>query len=201
MVSEKPSVYAIEHIPTGRKYVGSAANTSKRWSRHRAELAEGKHRNKHLQATWNRDGAAAFRWYVVAYVEASERIALEQRVIDLYGVTDPDRGFNKAAVAGVSYGGGNGGRPRSAEWLDNMAVGISKAADSRRLKIGDKCPQGHTIDGTYVRKRKGRTGRIHLGIRCQDCERTAAFQRARKRAGIPDEWPEHKHFNRRPVGG
>lgn len=195
MCTERAGVYVIEHVPTGRRYVGSTSNLSKRWSRHRQELRDGIHRNAHLQATWTRDGEAAFAWRVLAVTEPSERIALEQRAIDLWNLTDPERGFNRASVAGVSYGGG--AWERTPGWKDQQAVSQRQVQARRRLQVGDICPNGHTVDGTYVRRRKGRTGRVNVSLRCQDCARKEASDRQRTERGIPADWPKGKHFHRR----
>lgn len=176
---EKPAVYLIRHRVSGKVYVGSAGNLSKRWSRHRADLRAGKHPNRHLQAAWTRYGEAAFDWIVVAFVEVTERIALEQRAIDALGACDPERGYNRATVAGASYGGG------CRVWTDEMrakqAASQRARPDLRRLQVGDECPHGHVIDGTYTRRRVGRTGVVSHSVRCQDCAREEARERQRRK--------------------
>jgi hypothetical protein len=189
MSTERAGVYAIVHVPTGRMYAGSASNISKRWSRHRQELRDGTHRNAHLQATWTRDGADAFAWRLLAITEPGERIALEQRVIDALGLCDPERGFNRAAIAGVSYGG------TGRAWTDEQRAAASAAW--KRLRpaqpAGSRCPKGHVKDGTYTKRRPNGS----VKVLCQDCERQAARERARAARGIPLDWPPGTHFNRR----
>lgn len=186
---ERPAVYLIEHVASGRVYVGSAANPSKRWSRHRSELVRGIHRNKHLQAAWTLYGAEGFRWRVLAVIEPSMRIWLEQRAIDALEATNPERGFNKAAIAGVSYGGtGHTWTPEQRAYLS----ALNKLAKPLH-QPGTKCPRGHVKDGTYTRKRRNGS----VAIRCQECERQAARDRVRRQRGIPLDHPRYKHFNRR----
>lgn len=99
--TERPGIYAIEHL-SGKCYVGSASNISKRWSRHRADLRLGKHRNLHLQAAWDRDGEAAFTFRILEITE--DLTAREQHWIDALGVCDPGKGYNKAPTARSSRG-------------------------------------------------------------------------------------------------
>lgn len=99
--TERPGIYAIEHL-SGKCYVGSASNISKRWSRHRADLRQGKHRNLHLQAAWDRDGEAAFTFRILEITE--ELTTREQHWIDALGVCNPGKGYNKAPTARSSRG-------------------------------------------------------------------------------------------------
>lgn len=187
-------MYSITHLPTGRRYIGSTSNLSKRWSRHRQELRDGIHRNKHLQATWSRDGEQAFLFEVLAIVEATERIALEQRALDAFQTTDPARGFNRAAIAGVSYGGG--AWERTPEWRDRQSA-IQREMRPQAT-VGSTCRVcGAVKDGSYTKQRTGRTGRVSIQVRCQECVRKDARDRNRRKRGIPLEHPKGRHFNRR----
>lgn len=193
MSTERPGVYAITHLASGRSYVGSTTNLSKRWSRHRQELRDGIHRNAHLQAAWELYGAEAFAWRILAICEPAFRIELEQRFIDGWDLTNPDRGFNRAAIASVSYGGA--AWERTPEWRHMQA----QAWKLRRPphQPGAKCAKGHVKDGSYTRRMVGRTGLLRVKVRCQECERTSARERNRKARGIPTDHPRNKHFNRR----
>src|SRR5437764_4670377 len=94
MPSEKPGVYLLTCQPTGRVYVGSTNNLSKRWSAHRQHLRAGRHRNRALQAAWDEHGADAFSWRILFYVEPRVREAMEWMVVYALRATDPERGFN-----------------------------------------------------------------------------------------------------------
>lgn len=188
-MTERPGVYAIVHVGTGRVYVGSTSNLSKRWSRHRQELRDGTHRNAHLQAAWNLYGEDAFEWRVLVIIEPSERIWFEQRVIDAWKVTDPDRGFNGASIAGASYGG------TGRIWTDEQRLKASETQKTIKPAQGPGavCRHGHVKDGSYsVRRANG-----SIKIKCQECERTSARERQRRLRGIPTDHPIGKHYNRR----
>ena len=61
-------IYAIVHIETGRKYVGSAVNLTKRWNIHRHGLRNKKHHSAALQRAWDKYGEAAFSFEVLEVV-------------------------------------------------------------------------------------------------------------------------------------
>lgn len=58
-------IYEILHAPSGRAYIGSSDNVSRRLRAHRALLRRGDHDNVHLQRAWDRDGEAAFQFRLV----------------------------------------------------------------------------------------------------------------------------------------
>lgn len=105
---EKPGIYAIVHNSSGQRYIGSASNISKRWHRHRKDLSLGVHRNAHLQATWNKYGAAAFEFVVLELT--SDLVAREQYWIDHHEAYQ--HGFNGCPVARSSRGRTVGQRQR-----------------------------------------------------------------------------------------
>lgn len=47
-------IYAITNITDGKKYIGRAVNTDKRWEYHQWMLENNRHFNPHLQRAWNR---------------------------------------------------------------------------------------------------------------------------------------------------
>ena len=118
----------------------------------------------------------------------SARIEREQFWIDAMAATDPRRGYNRAAIAGVSYGGT--GHVKTADERARIAANQPRKPDP----VGSLCPKGHVKTGQY--RRPGKTQRI----RCQECERTASRERNRAKRGIPPEYPLRKHFNRRKGG-
>ena len=67
-------IYKIINIINNHFYVGSAVDLKRRKSRHFSELRNNRHNNKHLQAAWNKYGAAAFIFVVVEEVESSVNV-------------------------------------------------------------------------------------------------------------------------------
>jgi group I intron endonuclease len=101
-MTEKPGIYSITHIATGKIYVGSASNISKRWHRHRKDLRLGIHRNKHLQAAWTKYGEDAFVFNILELT--TELDTQEQFWMDHTGCTDPEKGYNNCPTARSSRG-------------------------------------------------------------------------------------------------
>lgn len=90
-------VYAIENIGRGSFYIGSSARIALRYTQHLSDLRCGRHRNPHLQNAFRRDGQAAFRLKVLAYVGAEDLVDIEQRLLDLHvGKTEC---YNVAPIA------------------------------------------------------------------------------------------------------
>ena len=89
-MTEKPGIYIIRHIESGKVYVGSASNISKRWHRHRKDLRLGRHPNKHLQAAWTMYGEDAFVFEILELT--GEFDAREQYWIDKTECLNSDKG-------------------------------------------------------------------------------------------------------------
>jgi hypothetical protein len=78
--TREPGVYAITHIPTGRRYIGSSTNPKARWRGHRAALRQGRHRNAALQADWSADGEEAFTFTILEEADDMSALrAIEER--------------------------------------------------------------------------------------------------------------------------
>lgn len=58
-------IYGIFHKESGRAYIGSAVNISRRWYRHRNELKSNTHHCLYLQRAWNKYGEEAFEFKVL----------------------------------------------------------------------------------------------------------------------------------------
>jgi group I intron endonuclease len=99
MLLNRSGVYVIEHVASGRRYVGSAVDVGKRWKEHRRQLATGRHHSPHLQRAWNKHGETAFAFHVIAWCPREHLIACEQMLID--GLRPA---FNCSPTAGSQLG-------------------------------------------------------------------------------------------------
>lgn len=96
-------IYKIEHIASGKVYVGSAIKLNIRFSSHRSALRLSTHPNIKLQRAWNRYGDASFTFSVLEYVDdVTELIGYEQYWIDR--LCAAEHGYNVAPTAGSSLG-------------------------------------------------------------------------------------------------
>jgi group I intron endonuclease len=76
-------IYAIRNIANGKVYIGQSTNIFARFSYHHSYLSRNKHRNKHLQNAWNKDGRF-FRFDILARCSESELDELEKYYIEKY---------------------------------------------------------------------------------------------------------------------
>ena len=65
MVKKICGIYSIQNLVDGKYYVGESINLNSRLSNHRSLLKYGKHRNKHLQAAWNKYGGDNFEFKII----------------------------------------------------------------------------------------------------------------------------------------
>ena len=75
-------IYAIVHLESGRRYVGSAADIGLRWWTHQNALSKGFHANAHLQRAWNKYGAEAFHFIVLEHCQNGDLLRREQIHMD-----------------------------------------------------------------------------------------------------------------------
>lgn len=89
-------IYAIKCVPTGKLYVGSAANCFSRNRVHRQKLELGKHVNRYLQAAWGKHGADAFVFEMLEECLVGELKQREQFWINKTRSGENKFGFNLA---------------------------------------------------------------------------------------------------------
>lgn len=82
----RAGIYAIVHIDSGRRYVGSAMDVRRRWWTHQNRLRRGRHDCHHLQRAWRKYGEAAFRIEVIELCleEPTVLAAREQHWLDRF---------------------------------------------------------------------------------------------------------------------
>jgi group I intron endonuclease len=79
---ERPGIYVILHVASGRSYVGSSVNVRVRRKTHLGALRHGRHYNTRLQRAWDKYGESAFEFNVLEWVERADVLVAEQRWID-----------------------------------------------------------------------------------------------------------------------
>lgn len=113
-------VYEIVHLPTGRRYIGSAVNYTNRRKFHLMQLRRGIHHNIRLQNAWQKYGKDQFQFNLLLICQREMVLFYEQLLIDGY-----DPWFNIARVAGSSIGVKHSAETRKAN---------SERARARRAK-------------------------------------------------------------------
>jgi group I intron endonuclease len=117
-------IYAIRNLVTQKKYVGSAICISKRISQHRRQLVSKKHHSIKLQRAWDKYGAAAFEFVVLAIVDdRAMLIPQEQAWIDFLDAVNS--GYNMAATAGSLLGFKH--TPETRQRMSEAHAGVPKS--------------------------------------------------------------------------
>lgn len=133
-ILRQTGVYQIRNVTNGRIYIGSATRSFRdRWGCHLRQLNDRTHRNRLLQRSWNKYGAAAFQFEVLETCEPAKCLQCEQRFIDLLNAADPTIGFNLTPTAG-----NNRGVKYSPETRARMAAAKANISEETRRKIGAK---------------------------------------------------------------
>lgn len=103
MDKSKPGIYQIQHLASGKFYVGSAKHIGRRWVEHVRDLRAGSHHSKKMQNAWNKYGQSAFAFSILEIVEdPSNLIEREQHWLDKTQAVK--LGYNNSPVAGSLLG-------------------------------------------------------------------------------------------------
>jgi group I intron endonuclease len=92
-------IYSIRQKSTGREYVGSAVNVTKRWKEHRRQADSGRHHSRFFQRAWSKHGCDDFEFRVLLVCAKHDLIAYEQACLD--GLRPA---FNVSPTAGSQLG-------------------------------------------------------------------------------------------------
>jgi group I intron endonuclease len=97
-------IYRITCTANNKFYIGSTVNKAQRWARHRKQLRDGTHPNKHMAAAWAKYGEAMFVFEVLEDVaEPAALFAAEQKYLDEHA--GKDYCFNWSLYAGAPMRG------------------------------------------------------------------------------------------------
>jgi len=77
-------IYGIKNKVNGKIYIGQSVQIRKRKTRHFYELRHGKHRNQHLQKSFDQYGENNFEFITLQLCKQEELNDLEQKFIDEY---------------------------------------------------------------------------------------------------------------------
>jgi group I intron endonuclease len=82
-------IYKITCTENNKFYIGSTANKTQRWAKHRRQLRNGTHINKNLQSSWSKYGEDSFIFEVLEEVGTpAELFAAEQKYLDEHAGKD-----------------------------------------------------------------------------------------------------------------
>lgn len=104
-VCRKAGIEKITNLANNKLYIGSSESLYSRMRTHRNLLRRNAHQNRYLQHAWNKYGEKAFQFDVQETCEPGVRLAREQYWIDTLDVTNHDKGYNIAKIAGAPMAG------------------------------------------------------------------------------------------------
>ena len=142
-------IYKITNTLNSKIYVGQSVGPSlSRVSQHRSDLRNSRHRNKHLQAAWNKYGELAFTFEVIEQFDSEMNFDLnnlERYWIKHFDSMNPSKGYNKTE-------GGEGGKPseETKKKLSEAAKGRKHSEESRKKM--SEAQKGKTISEQQKRK-------------------------------------------------
>lgn len=79
---KQTGIYKITCTATGKVYIGSSINITKRWKSHQRELKNNKHKNRSLQEDYNKYGESYFNYTVIEICPPHALKLAEQIVLD-----------------------------------------------------------------------------------------------------------------------
>jgi group I intron endonuclease len=142
-------IYRISCTANSKFYIGSTVNKAQRWARHRKQLRDGTHPNKHMAAAWAKYGEDACVFEVLEDVaEPAALFAAEQKYLDEHA--GKEYCFNWSLYAGAPMRGkfgpeaSNYGRIFGPEMRAKLSAAVSgenhpnwgkQLPESTRLKI------------------------------------------------------------------
>jgi group I intron endonuclease len=129
-VADLSGIYAIEHLASGRLYIGSARRVMNRWSEHKCRLRKNAHHSPKLQRSWNKHGAGAFDLVLIEAVTKDELVTREQYWLDtlkpffnIRPTANSPLGLPKSPESIEKTASKLRGRKRTAEQIANMKAG------------------------------------------------------------------------------
>ena len=90
----KSGIYKIEHIDSGRLYIGSSIDAITRMRKHRERLNRNEHHCSALQNAWNKYGQDAFKFSLLLICDKDDLIFYEQKAIDAFKASIKPYGYN-----------------------------------------------------------------------------------------------------------
>ena len=134
-------IYMIQNKVNNKIYIGQAGDIKERWGNHKSTLRRNRHKNRHLQSSWNKYGESNFEFTILLECEESDLNMYEEYYIFELMAYDPRVGYNK------TYGG-EGGRPTE-ETIEKQRESSKRTwEDPKYREIQDKAH--NTWSKTYV---------------------------------------------------
>ncbi len=161
------NVYVIEHISSGRVYVGKANSVERRWTGHLSNARRGK--AGYFNNAIRKYGEKDFRIITILRFHSEEAAyAAEVQWIEMLQASVRGKGFNLD-------NGGRGGQKRSAQTIAKMSESAKRMSAETRARMS-AAHKGKKLSPAQIALLRGRK-------RSQDAvDKTAASNRGKKRS-------------------
>lgn len=131
-------IYWIKNVTNNKLYIGSAKKFKKRFQKHKRELRQNKHPNKHLQSAFNLVGENNFEFKRLLICEPKDLIMYEQLFMDFYKPYEPSLGYNirRYAESNIGIPSPNKGKKlteQAKQHLREINLGKSPSVETRKL--------------------------------------------------------------------
>lgn len=83
-LNKDSGIYCITNVINNKKYIGQTYSLKYRWKRHKSDLKNNCHSNKHLQNAWNKYGKDAFQFSIIELCPIEELSNKEKYWIQYY---------------------------------------------------------------------------------------------------------------------
>lgn len=88
-------IYKITNLENNKIYIGQSINVTQSIKKLIDVLNTNRHKNQHLQNSWNKYGKDSFLFEVVQYCEKNEIDYWRKYFISLFDSINPQKGYNK----------------------------------------------------------------------------------------------------------
>lgn len=137
-------IYMIQNKVNGKIYIGQSVDIEKRWNRHRGELRDNSHVNKHLQNSWNIHGEDNFEFTIICECNENQLNTMEEYYIFELISYDRRVGYNK------NYGGSSG-RPteEARKKMSEVNKGKTLSEETRKKMSEARKGENHPFYGQH----------------------------------------------------
>lgn len=165
-------IYCIENSISGKRYIGQSSDIRRRFREHIQKLRDKKHKNRHIQFSWNEYGESAFKFYVVEMCEREFLDEKERFFIEKYRTMNQRFGYN----------------------LTNGGMTGVKISEETRKKMSLK-QSGKTLSDEHKRKiSKAHKGRKKSFEFCEKMRSRILSSETRKKISLARTgMPGHRH--------
>jgi len=175
MTVKRPGIYKIVNSVTGKCYVGSAVKLSIRERAHFQDLENQTHKNKKLQASYNKHGKKAFTFVVIQFCARELLIEREQYWMDkLQAVV---KGYNLNPTAGSPLGRKFPNRPPMPE-EQKQKLSVARKGKSRPpfteewcVKLSEVARRPRPTQSVAIRKYWANNKSPRATLICVDCSK------------------------------